>query len=94
MGLNICVYRLPEAREVPASQWDWARHGGDSVFTSLFNDVRMEETINKYGDVYIRPVDFDCLRIEMRKHETLQDRHFQLVDMLQKDPSLWIYVSY
>lgn len=70
---------------------------GDDVFYDLVATTSecKVHVWSKPDDIkHIRPTDFVALREAMTKNPLIQECHFDVVDVLEKNPSVWLYWSY
>jgi hypothetical protein len=94
MGLNICVcdqgYR-------DALEWDDSRYAGDRDFAANApSSILYREPRDPYDDVPLfRPSDFSVWRAYVASREWPNaQRYHHLLDLLERDPALWMRFSY
>lgn len=96
MGLNISVMKPDHSGDHP--DWDWLRYAGDREFGKMVFDLpHITKGPNGYGDdwQYIRPADFTAWREAIAKVEWPNPGRFEgLLDILEREPDYWIYLSY
>ena len=99
MGIHISVYRYVDSKisgEVDPNDWDFIRHVGDWAFaTEVLCDPEISQIvkIDDYDRRY-RPSNFDAWRDWDAEQPVNNGRWASLADLLEKDPSLWVEVSY
>src|ERR1035437_5229051 len=70
---------------------------GDSEFYDLVTaeEGHLEHIISAIDGVYeVRAVDFVNLRIRMNQCPEIQDTHYETVDLLEANPTMWLGWSY
>ncbi|MEV4934380.1 hypothetical protein [Sphingobium sp. LSP13-1-1.1] len=96
MGLNILVTKLSSLRD-SHPDWDDMKYGGDRQAALLMHSLPIEtvDLSTGYPDVepYYRPTDFAAWRDAPWPEEN-SDRWQHLINILEADPSYWIYLSY
>lgn len=101
MGINITVQHVDPAsgalKEVPIELWDFVRHSGDRAF--LAEVLRNEHlTVGRFDahweDWFYRPKDIDGWIAWDKKQSVNNGRWSGLAEMLQRDETLWVSVSY
>lgn len=98
MGLNIIVEQ-PDAPVARADHpdWDWIRYGGDRELFDIMSAVP-GETKRANDNPWIddrswwRPTDFAAFRAAAVP-TTWPERWQKLADILEADPSYWVYMS-
>ena len=92
MGLNICLYK---SRYEEHPDWDCIRQGNDRNFAKLINWDNVEYLEDKYQE----PVGFIITDIaELREKVTAQkwgdeERYLKLLQILESEPSSYLYFS-
>lgn len=92
MGLNICLYRRDQTRH---PDWDAGRLVGDREFAKLIDSL--PHIAERWGDHmdfewHYRPADFEAWRTALATQEWPTPGRFErLLDLLEADPSYWIY---
>jgi hypothetical protein len=97
MGINIIVYRRENDRNIKVDWFDTARFSGDRDFVwndaiewhSLPHEPLLDDTI------LCRPKNIDLARNWVRQniYKGNQPRLLELLDNMESDPDLWLYVS-
>lgn len=93
MGLHIIVRDANGQEHVG---WDECRMQGDREFASISHSlpkVGPPENRGWLEDAF-RPEDFETWRAAIREEFPEPDRHLLLLDLLEADPTFWIYFSY
>lgn len=100
MGVNICIYDEQTGKEV--IDWDWFRHAGDRDIAKLIGELPhisrngLKDNI-KFPDFeyHYRPSDFSVWRDVAKAHQWPNMGRFErLIDLLEDNPTYWIYLSY
>jgi len=91
MGINVCIRK--DGKDLP--EWDSTRCADDNLFEHILVRDKfpaIKRVDNDY-DTHYRPSDFAAWRniIKESKFEA-DERYFQLVDILEKNPDTWIYI--
>ena len=95
MGINICVQGL-DGTEEPS--WDSIRFAGDRELGGLFGELETER--HNIGsefepDFVYRPKDISAWRSAVAAREWPNPgRPVELLDLLERRPDLWVYISY
>jgi hypothetical protein len=90
MGIHLCI-QTTNGRDHP--EWDFTRMHGDRDFVQLMFDLPSA----KAGEVgeYTRPADIGAWRTAVAEVEWPNEGRYEaLLDILEREPSYWIYVSY
>lgn len=98
MGVNICLYRT-DGTEHP--EWDWGRYAGDSEIARYVTHLpsilrRGLDDKDPWGESHFRPADFDAWRTAAAAHKDWPNpgRFERLIDLLEKNPDCWVYLSW
>lgn len=99
MGLNICLARRTLSGTFEHSDptdWDWTRYARDREFSSevLTNDNITESRFNGADQWYYRPKDVAAWKEWDARQPFNNGRWAGLADILERDPELWVYVSW
>lgn len=101
MGINICLYDETTGREEPG--WDSLRYAGDRELGLLIgslprrvrNGLKDDLTLPPDYEPHYRPMDFAEWRAAAAALETPNPGRFeQLINLLEANPGLWVYLSY
>jgi hypothetical protein len=99
MGVNIHIVDLDGGKTPP---WDYMRQGEDAYFARLLSNGDFpSETFKSpkdqegYYDLYYRPANFDFWDtiIKVSSLEP-KSRYYALLNILFKNPNVWIYLSF
>lgn len=90
MGIHLCCQTL-DYKDHP--NWDWIRHAGDRDFVSMLREL--PNTLHGSDNDFMRPTDFKVWREAVAKVQWPNPGRIEhLLDILEADPSYYIYVSW
>lgn len=101
MGINLLVYDEVSGREYPG--WDSLRYSGDGDIAKLLSDLpsvsrnglRDHLTLPPDCEPHYRPTDFEAWRRAASNRIWPNPGRFEaLIDILEKNPNCWLYISY
>jgi hypothetical protein len=95
VGLTLTVETLSGQAH---SAWDWTRHVGDREFCDLAHKSKLPHASQRVGaepdcEWYWRPTDFAVWGAAV-EHFQNRDRFVCLLNLLERDPHLWLRESW
>ena len=99
MGLNLHCCRLGRVCQSDGEHplWDRTRYRGDWTFLDFLYDTKgmLETSLGEDGESYHRPADIPAARLFVEKMfvDFTKDRLLSLLDILEQEPTYWLYAS-
>ena len=99
MGLSLHCCRLSyvyrPGGEYP--EWDYVRHTGDRAFWDFLCETEgmLDTSLGEDGELYHRPADIPAARafVENISGDFQKERLLSLLDILEREPTYWLYAS-